>query len=235
MQPVQPQAGEFSWYPAGQVFRGGTQGGTGPGQIGPSGLPASFVAPASGVEAQMGQPQGSGFGRYPPTQANMGHGTSGQTGVVSVPPASLVTPASGFGPQTGQPQGSGFGWNPPTQVSAGHATGRHGPFPPGPPVPLIPPAPTPSEPMVPPELPATIPPTPAAPAEPPTTPPVCPPLAAPPAPPGSSPGFRPAWLVQATPSGPPTRRTATPVDILNIGFSVCSTAASSMSSLAPPL
>jgi hypothetical protein len=94
------------------------------GQIGrASATPASFATPASGIGPHMGQPQGSGFGTYPPRQAIPGHAMSGQIRRASAPSASFATPASGVGPHMGQPQGSGFGTNPPTQASMGQLTG----------------------------------------------------------------------------------------------------------------
>ena len=63
MHPVQPQGGETSWDPAGQVLGGGAQGGMGPEQTRLSWL-VSFAIPAS-TGAQMGQPQGSVLGAYP--------------------------------------------------------------------------------------------------------------------------------------------------------------------------
>jgi len=82
----------------------------------------SFATPASGAGPQRGQPQGSGFGWVPPTQAIAGHATGRQTGLVSARPASFATPASG-GAQVGQPQGSGLATYPPVQASMGQLIG----------------------------------------------------------------------------------------------------------------
>jgi hypothetical protein len=62
----------------------------------------------------MGQPQGSGFGWYSPTQASMGQLIGGQIFGASFFPASVAVPPSVA--QMGQPQGSGFDTYPPGQI-----------------------------------------------------------------------------------------------------------------------
>ena len=93
VQLVHPQGGELNSYPAGQVLGGGAQEGRGPGQIGASRPAASFVAPASGVGGQMGQPQGSGFGWKPLTQASAGHAVGRQALAPPAPAVPFVPPA----------------------------------------------------------------------------------------------------------------------------------------------
>ena len=69
-------------------------GGQGPRtEFGRLGRPASFVAPASGVGGQMGQPQGSGFGWKPLTQASAGHAVGRQALAPPAPAVPLVPPA----------------------------------------------------------------------------------------------------------------------------------------------
>ncbi len=82
------------------------------------GGPASFATPASGAGPQRGQPQGSGFGWVPPTQAIAGHVIGGQTGGVSARPASFATPASGAGAAEGTAAGIGV------RMGSAHAGNR---------------------------------------------------------------------------------------------------------------
>ena len=169
----------------------------------------------------------------------------GQTRPSSELGASFIVPASGTGSQTGQAHGSELGTNLPAQGGAMHRCGVQEPDPPDPPAAMVPPVPlAPAAPIVPPETedppaamvppdPPAIPPETMDPPVLPTTPPeTWPPLVAPPAvvPP---PGFKLVWLLQAKPTKLAKRRVATPLDILNIGSSVCPRAAICMPRLAP--
>ena len=71
---------------------------------GVSGPPASFATLASGGGAQTGQVQGSGFGRYPPTQSSIGHAIRQGGGPSGFPPSTVVPPSTGA--QMRQPQES---------------------------------------------------------------------------------------------------------------------------------